>query len=79
MSISVDGESYPGQGLSVSQLLYAAKRKLQGTSLDGRCVWMVTMMSKRLLKTRAPQDHDHNGPVRGEARREDECFNMFAD
>ena len=64
MSIYIDdGESYPGRGLSVSQLLYAAKKKLQGTSLDGMCVWTVTMMSKRLLKIRALQDLDHNGPV----------------
>ena len=39
MSTSPDnGESYPGRSFSISQLLYAAKRKLQGTMLGGRCV-----------------------------------------
>jgi hypothetical protein len=75
MSISVgDGESYPGQGLSISQLLYAAKKKLRVISLDGRCVWTATMLSKRLLKTHVLQDRDHDGPVRGEAKREDKYF-----
>jgi hypothetical protein len=34
-----DGESYPGSNLSLSQLLEAAKRKLQCPMPDGRCVW----------------------------------------
>ena len=39
MSISVSGgESYPGRSFSVSQLLYAAKRKLQSPMFYGRCV-----------------------------------------
>ena len=39
MSTSVgDGESYPGDSLSISQLLGAAKRKLRGSTLGGRCV-----------------------------------------
>ena len=78
MSISVgDGESYPGRDLSVSQLLYAAKKKLRGLSLDGRCVWTVVVISKRLLKTHVLQDRDYDGPVRGEAKREDKCFDVY--
>jgi hypothetical protein len=39
MSALVDDEVFhPTQGYSVSQLLYAARRKLQGTTLDGRFV-----------------------------------------
>ena len=45
MSATVGGEPYPGQGLSVSQLLYAARKKLQGSIFAGRCaqkvVWPV--------------------------------------
>jgi len=42
MSISVGGgESYPGRSFSVSQLLYAAKKKLEGSTLAGRCVHKV--------------------------------------
>lgn len=38
MSASVgNGESYPGRSFTVSQLVYAAKRKLQGTMFAGRC------------------------------------------
>jgi hypothetical protein len=37
MSISVGGgESYPGQILSIPQLLYAAKKKLEGSTFAGR-------------------------------------------
>ena len=39
MSTSVIGsETYPGQGFSLSQLLYAAKMKLQDTVFGGGCV-----------------------------------------
>lgn len=39
MSTSVrGGDSYQGNDLSLSQLLTAAKRKLQHSTLDGRCV-----------------------------------------
>ena len=34
----------------MSQLLYAAKKKLRGLSLDGRCVWTVVVISKGCLK-----------------------------
>ena len=37
-TFSDNGESYPGRSFSIPQLLYAAKRKLQGTMLNGRCV-----------------------------------------
>jgi hypothetical protein len=36
--ISAGGETYPGQSLSASQLLYAVKRKLQDASSAGRFV-----------------------------------------
>jgi hypothetical protein len=40
MPISLDGnESYPAQNFSISQLLHAAKRKLQSTTSGGRFVW----------------------------------------
>ena len=40
MSTSTDGDGfYLGQNLSVSQLLYAVKRKLQGITFRGRFVW----------------------------------------
>ena len=39
MSASVsNGETYPGCNYSLSQLLSAAKRKLQETQFGGRCV-----------------------------------------
>jgi hypothetical protein len=38
MSTSVGGESYPGGSLSISQLLYAAARKLRDSTFGGRCV-----------------------------------------
>jgi len=42
MSISADlDEFYPGQNLSVSQLLHAAKRKLRGNTLGGRFVGLI--------------------------------------
>lgn len=47
MSNFVDGEEfYPGQDLSVSQLLHAAKRKSRDIVLGGRCVHAVTAMRK---------------------------------
>ena len=57
MSISVGaGESYPGRSFSISQLLHAAKRKLQGTTFAGRYAYnsQPRMMPKRLLKTLSP-------------------------
>ena len=39
MSITIDGrELYPGRGLSVSQLLHAAKMNLFDSTFNGRCV-----------------------------------------
>jgi len=42
MSTPIDRDvSYLGQNLSVSQLLHAAKRKLQGSTFSGRFVGLV--------------------------------------
>ena len=63
MSISVGaGESYPGRSFSVSQLLHAAKRKLQGTTFTGRCVYSLRhcMTPKKSLKTSTPQDCNYD-------------------
>lgn len=40
-----EGESYPGRSFSISQLIYAAKRKLRRTTLGGRCVRVGTYAS----------------------------------
>ena len=78
MSISVGGgESYPGRSFSISQLLYAVKKKLQVTTLDGRCVWMVTVTGNTLLKTRVPQDCGCDEPGQGEAKRKEICFDAY--
>ena len=40
MSVSTGGnETYPGQNLSISQLLYAVRKKLQDACFAGRFVW----------------------------------------
>ena len=39
-----DGELYPGRDLSISQLLYAAKKKLRGITLGGRYVQIVLIL-----------------------------------
>jgi len=50
MSISVSGgESYPGRSFSVSQLLYAAKGKLQSPTFCGRCVRAVVSIYRLVL------------------------------
>ena len=70
MSTSVDYEgSYSGQSFSVSQLLYAAKRKLQGATFGGRCVWAV-FTGHENIQTRILQDRDDPELHRGEGRRE---------
>jgi len=40
MASTPDGgkEFYPGRSFSISQLLYATKRKIQGITSGGRCV-----------------------------------------
>jgi len=50
------GESYPGQHLSISQLLDATKKKLQDAMFGGRYAWdpivhPVTSESQILLRT----------------------------
>jgi hypothetical protein len=78
LSISVGGgESYPGRSFSISQLLYAAKQKLQGTPLGGRYVCTVTVTGYGSLRTQTLQDRDHDEPGRGETKREDNSFNVY--
>ena len=40
------GEFYPGRDLSISQLLQAARKKLQDTLFGGRHVWAVIVMCR---------------------------------
>ena len=59
MSIPVNGgESYPGHDFSISQLLYATKRKLSCSIFGGRYVPNHSRHLSRRTKSRIPQDFD---------------------
>ena len=60
-----NGEFYPGQNLSVSQLLHAARRKLPDSIVCRRYVWAVAFDTYEIILTRAQQDHDDGEPGRG--------------
>jgi len=63
MSISVSGgESYPGRSFSVSQLLYAAKRKLQSPTLHGRWVLNRSIHLPPGAEPWTPQNDDGREP-----------------
>ena len=64
-----NGETYPDRSFSVSQLLYAAKRKLEEVTLGGRCVRNRSHdISDRQNTT--PQGCDDRGLESSEAKRE---------
>ena len=49
MSNSIgSSDSYPGQDLSISQLLHAVRKKLQDTLFGRRCGWMFICRVKSL-------------------------------
>ena len=49
MSNSIgSSDSYPGQDLSISQLLHAVRKKLQDTLFGRRCGWMFICRAKSL-------------------------------
>ena len=74
MSISLSsGETYPGCNYSLSQLLSAAKRKLQETQFGGRCVQHSFSVSTS--DTNHPQGYLNRKPGRGEAA---ECYCRYA-
>jgi len=58
-------DSYPGQDLSVLQLLHAARKKMQDTTLGGRWVWHV-IFDVWYFSTQVPQDRDDTEQERGE-------------
>ena len=61
------GKFYPGQDLSVSQLIHAARRKLQDTIFSGRYVWTITF-DARIIQTQVLQDGDDLEPERGKGK-----------
>ena len=62
MSSSIgSGKFHPGQDLPVTQLLHAARRKQQGTTHGGRCVWTI-VATRKVTQIRVLQDHDDFEP-----------------
>ena len=59
-----DGESYPGQSFSISQLLYTTRRKLGRTTLGGKYVCTLKM-TRVIAQTRFLQDYDDPEPEWG--------------
>ena len=69
MSVAIyNRETYPGRSFSVSQLLYAAKRKLQETAFCGRYVWNRNRCTSNDSNI-ALQDCNDRKPKRGETKR----------
>ena len=67
-SISVGGgEFYPGRSFSISQLLYAAKRKIQSTTSNGRCAGTASSTCQ-IFETQILQGHDDHELGRGEVK-----------
>ena len=62
-SASIDNrEYYPGQNFSISQLLYATEKKLQGATFGGRYVLAVLWRSTIITQKRTLQDRDDPEP-----------------
>ena len=69
-------ETYPGQDLSISHLLYAVRKKLQATAFAGRFVWLAEVDAATNLLTAGISQVDCNDNREGGGKAKGEIANV---